>query len=225
MLQKTVYFIITAIAFVSFLSLFYSGKAISERNFRNMLENNEIKLDVIDDYLAHHEQRTDEGVDLALQLAATMDTQYLDPIAHYYSIGNMLINMSTAKLFIQNLPSESIDYNYTVGRIYSSKEFNQYNPDKAVMHLDYAALRGNLNAAADLSKLYTEASCYVEAITWAKQANKKANRSECTKLPVNINLLSDEQWQDVIFNEEELEAAKSQNRLPKLRYSDQCSFN
>ena len=114
-----------------------------------------------------------EGVDLALQLAATMDTKYLNPIAHYYSIANMLINRSTAKLFIQNLPSESIDYNYTIGGISSPKEFNQYNSDKAVKYIEYDELRDTLNAAADLSNLYTEASYHIKPSPGPNRRTKK----------------------------------------------------
>ena len=190
-----------------------------------MLDSGNYDLDIIDNYLNHHDQRTDAEYDNAIQLAATLDAKYLDQIAHYYAIGNLLINTSTANLFLQNLPSESIEFNYTAGRIYASNEFNHYNLKIAVKYLEYAALRGIKNAAADLSMIYTEANCYIEAITWAKQANKRSTSSECTKLPVNINLLSEKQWKDVLYNEEEFEAAEASNRLPVLRYSEQCNIS
>lgn len=204
------------------LTVYYSDRNVSERDFSTMLDSAIYDLEIIDKYLDHHDQKTDTDYDKAIQLAARLDSKYLDKIAHYYAIGNLLITTSTADLFIQNLPSESIEFNYTVGRIYASEEFNQKNLQKAVEYLEYAALRGNKNAAADLSMLYTQYNCYIEAITWAKQANKRDNSSECSKLPVNINLLSDQQWRDVLFNEEELAAAEASNRLPVLHYSQQC---
>lgn len=206
------------------LAVYSSDKNISEREFSAMLDSGNYDLTIIDNYLNHHDQRTDTGVDQAIQIAATLDAKYLDLIAHYYAIGNLLINTSTANLVIQNLPSTSVEFNYTAGRIYASNEFNHQNLQKAVKHLEYAALRGNKNAAADLSAIYTQASCYTEAITWAKQANKRNTSSKCSQLPVNINLLNQEEWRDVLYNEEELETASASNRLPILRYSEQCSL-
>ena len=208
--------------FAYLLSVYYSDKNVSEREYSAMLESANYDLAIIDNYLAHHDQRIDEGVDTAIQIGATLDTRYLDLIAHYYAIGNLLINTTTANLIIQNLPSTSIELNYSAGRIYASNEFNHHNLQKAVEHLEYAALRGNKNAAADLSKIYTQASCNIEAITWAREANKRSTSSECTKLPIDINQLSAEQWSSVIYNEEELETAQADNRLPNLRYSQQC---
>lgn len=187
-----------------------------------MLDSGNYDLTIIDNYLEHHDQRTDEGFDQAIQIAASLDAKYLELVAHYYAIGNLLINTATANLVIQNMPSESIELNYTAGRIYASNEFNHQNLQKAVELMEYAALRGSKNAAADLSAIYTQASCYVEAITWAKVANKRSITSECTKLPININLLSEEEWKKVIYNEDELESATASNRLPVLRYSEQC---
>jgi len=224
MAVRASFFIIVVSVLVYILSVYYSDKNISEREFSAMLESGNYDLAIIDNYLDHHDQRIDAGVDKAIQIAATLDSKYLDLIAHYYAIGNLLINTTTANLVIRNLPSVSTELNYTAGRIYATNEFNHKNLQKAVKHLEYAALRGNKNAAADLSNIYTQASCYIEAITWAKEANKRSTSSECTKLPVNINRLSPEEWRSVIYNEEELETAKAGNRLPSLRYSEQCDL-
>lgn len=224
MIYKAVFLSIIISVFVYTLAVYNSDKNRSEREFSSMLDTGHYDLTIIDNYLKHHDQRTDAGVDTAIQIAATLDSKYLAQIAHYYAIGNLLINTTTANLIIQNLPSKSIELNYTAGRIYASDEFNHKNLKKAVQHLEYAALRGNKNAAADLTRIYTEANCYIEAITWAKEANKRKTSSECTKLPVNINLLSDKQWKKVIYNEQELEKAKADQRLPALMYSEQCDF-
>lgn len=224
MIFKTTLFILISGVLVYTLSVYYSDKNISEREYSEMLDSGNNDLVIIDNYLNHHDQRTDEGYDKAIQLAAMLDIKYLDQVAHYYAIGNLLINTSTANLVIQNLPSGSIELNYTAGRIYASNEFNLHDPEKAVNYLEYAALRGHKNAAADLSMIYTRSKCYIEAITWAKQANKRSTSSECTKLPININLLSQQQWRDVLYNEKELEAAEASNRLPVIRYSEHCNI-
>ena len=85
-------------------------------------------------------------------------------------------------------------------------------------------MRRDKNAAADLSRLYGRYNCYVEAITWAREANKRGNSSKCTELPVNINLLSDEEFCATIYNEEELENANKDNRMPILKSSKQCKI-
>ena len=224
MLYKASFFSIILSILVYSLSIYYSDKNISERKFSAMLDSGNYDLKIIDNYLSHHDQKTDSGVDTAIQIAATLDDKYLDLIAHYYAIGNLLINTTTANLILRNLPSVSVELNYAAGRIYASNEFNHQNLIKAVEHLEYAALRGNKNAAAELSMIYTKASCYIEAITWAKVANKRSSSSECTKLPVNINLLSDKEWENVIYNEEELETAEAANRISVLRYSELCKI-
>ena len=224
MILKTTLSILILGALAYFFTVYYSDKNVSEREFSHMLDSEKYDLKVIDNYLNHHDQAIDEDFDKAIQIAATLDAKYLDLIAHYYAIGNLVINTSTANLVLQHLPTESIELNYTAGRIYASNEFNHQNLKKAIKHIEYAALRGNKNAAADLSMIYTQANCYIEAITWAKQANKRSISTECTKLPVNINLLSEEEWKSVIYNEEELETAEAHNRLPVLRYSEQCNI-
>ncbi|MDH5573749.1 MAG: hypothetical protein OEY89_18435 [Gammaproteobacteria bacterium] len=207
------------------LSVYYSDKRVSERDFSAMLASGHNDLVIIENYLKHHNQFTDVDYDQALRIAASLDAKYLDEIIHYYTIGNLVLRTSTAELILQQLPSDSIQLNYAAGRIYASSEFNQYRPKKAVKHLEYAALRGDKNSAATLSEMYTQASCYIEAITWAKQANKRATSSECTQLPVNINLLKPRQLDAVFHNEDELEAAEKNNRLPVLHYSEHCALN
>lgn len=207
------------------LSVFYSAKNRSERDFNAMLDSGSNNLSVIENFLKQHNQKTDLDYDKALQLAASLDAKYLDEIIHYYAIGNLIFDTKTARIILRQIPSDSVKLNYAAGQIYASNEFNLHNPHKAVTHLEFAAMRGDRNAAASLSKMYTQSNCYIEAITWAKQANKRASSSECTKLPVNINLLSEKQYDAVIYNEDELKAAEKNNRLPELHYSEQCPLN
>lgn len=214
--------ILTLSLFAYLLSIYFSGINSSERNFNAMLISGKSDLKIIENYLKHHNQVTSSDYDKALQLVAQLDEKYLEQVIHYYSTGSLILNTSTADLILQKLPSESSNINFAAGRIYATKEFNQYKPKKAVIHLEYAALRGNKNAAAPLSKIYSRSNCYIEAITWAKQANKRGSSSECTQLPINVNLLSEKQWSAVLYNEDELESANKANRLPILHYSDTC---
>ena len=220
-LKNTLYILILCLVTYG-LSIYYSGKNTSERDYTAMLASGKRDLAIIESYLKHHHQETDVLYDKALSLAAELDVKHLDEIIHYYSIGNLVLDTSSANLILKQLPSDSVPMNYAAGRIYSTNEYNHYNPQKAVTHLEYAALRGDRNAAATLTEIYTRSHCYVEAVTWAKEANKRDTSSECTKLPVNINLLNEKQYDAVLFNEDELDAAQKSERLPNLRYSDQC---
>ena len=223
MLLKTALFIIISL-FAYALSDYYSDRSTSQRELSAMYESGDINLAVLENYLNYHHQETDTDFDKALHLAAELDTKYLEDIVDYYSKGNLILNTSAAQLIIQQLPSESINLNYTAGRIYSSNEFSRYDPLKAVEHLEYAALRGSGNAAASLSEIYTKSNCYIEAITWAKQANKRIITSVCTELPVNVELLNEDQWNAVVHNEDELITAENEKRLPVLRYSNNCNI-
>ena len=222
LLKTTLFIIISLVAYT--LSDYYSDRRTSQRELIAMFESANTNLTIIENYLKHHNQETDSDYDKALHLAAELDTKYLNEIVDYYSIGNLILNTSAAHLILQQLPSESINLNYTAGRIYSSSEFSRYDPLKAVEHLKYAALRGSANAAASLSEIYTKSNCYIEAITWAKQANKRALTTVCSQLPVNVDLLNEEQWSAVIYNEDELITAERDKRLPELRYSENCNI-
>jgi|GEM_PF-5811060 len=224
MLLKTTLFIIISI-FAYALSGYYSDRSTSQRELSAMYESGDINLAILENYLNHHNQETDTDFDKALHLAAELDTKYLEDMVDYYSKGNLVLNTSAAHHILQQLPSESINLNYTAGRIYSSNEFNRHEPLKAVKHLEFAALRGNGNAAASLSEIYTKSNCYIEAITWAKQANKRILTTVCNQLPVNVELLNEEQWSAVIHNEEELITAEREKRLPELRYSENCKIS
>jgi hypothetical protein len=222
---KTSLYILIFFLFTYLLSIYYSGKNTSEREFSTMIESGNNDLAILENYLNHHDQKIDLNYDKALALAANLDVKYLDELIHYYTIGNLVLTTSSAELILQQLPSESIQLNYAAGRIYASREFNHYIPHKATRHLEYAAIRGDKNAAAIISELYALANCNAEAISWAKQANKQGARSDCAKLPVDIDQLNDKQLDIVIYNENEFEAAKKASRLPELHYSDACVLN
>ena len=206
------------------ISVYFSGSNVSQRDFDAMLSANKTDLTIIENYLNHHNQKTDIDYDKALLLAASLNNHYLQKVIDSFSAGNILLNTSTADLIIKQLPSSSTAHNYAAGRIFATNEFNHYQPEKAVKHLEYAALRGSRNAAATLTTLYAGANCYVEAITWAREANKRDVSSECTQLPVNINSLNEEQLGLIAYNEIELEIAAKENRLPELRYSSDCKL-
>jgi hypothetical protein len=61
-------------------------------------------------------------------------------------------------------------------------------------------------------------------VTWAREANKRDISSECTQLPVNMNLLNAAELQATVYNETELDMAKDEKRLPVLRYSTRCEL-
>lgn len=219
---KKIILLLDVVFIVYLASVYFSDKKTSERNFNNMLITGNIDISIIENYIKHNPQYEGEYFNKAMLLAAELDDKYLDKLITLYSRGEILLTTSTAKLILNKLPSDSININYVAGRIYSSNEFNEYNPQKAVKLLNYAALRDNKNAAEILSQIYTQSNCYIEAITWAKQANKRGISSECTELPVNVNLLTDDEWDAVVYNEDEIESAIKSKRLPKLRYSDKC---
>lgn len=207
------------------LSLYYfSDKKISERDFLHMLDSETTDLDTIDNYLQHHGEITSLHYVNALQLAANLDSAYLDKVIDYYTTGRLILKTDTARLILQQLPSDAVNINHAAGNIYATNEFQLYDPQKATQYLEFAALRGDRNAAASLTSLYTNASCYIEAITWARVANRRDSSSECSQLPVDINLLSDEELDATIENEKELSRAVTENRLPELHYSKNCSL-
>ena len=189
-----------------------------------MLDSGNHELSVLKKYLDHHNQKTDPDYDMALRLAARLDAAYLQTLTEYYANGLILLDTATAELILQQLPSESIHANQAAGRIYATREFNKYNPRKAVEHLEYAALRGDNNAAASLSRIYTQHNCYGGAITWAREANKRDLSSECTQLPVDMNLLNGDELDATVYNETELDRADAEKRLPVLRYSNRCEL-
>jgi hypothetical protein len=224
MLSRTVILILIAGAIAYGLSAFYSDKYVSEREFNAMLDSGHHELAIIKNYLDHHNQKTDLNYDTALRLAARYDAGYLQTVTEHYANGLILLDTATAALILQQLPSESLATNQAAGRIYLTNEFNQYNPRKAVEHLEFAALQGDLNAAASLAKIFTQHNCYVGAVTWAREANKRDISSECTQLPVNMNLLNAAELQATVYNETELDMAKDEKRLPVLRYSTRCEL-
>ena len=204
------------------MSIYYSDKKVSERELVSMLRSGDEDIIILRKYLNHHDQKVDSDYDKALMIAAKLDQKYLDKAIQYYVAGQLILDVSTANIILEKLPSDSIRENYAAGRIYSTDEFEKYDLDKAVLHLQYSAMRRDKNAAADLSIMYSRYNCYVEAITWAREANKRGSSSKCTELPVNINLLSDEEFRATIYNEEELEKSKKDNRMPILKSSKQC---
>ncbi len=206
------------------LSLYYSDRRVSERDYRQMLASGEIELSVIENYLQHHEPVIDSMYNQAVQLAASQDPKHLDLVIDYYTTGRLILKTSTAQLILDRLPSTSIKINHAAGKIYATEEFNLYDPVKAVQLLEYAALRGDWNAAASLAKLYAKASCHVGAVTWAREANRRDITSECSSLPVNINLLSEDELDAATDNEIELARAEKEKRLPLLRYSGSCDI-
>lgn len=208
---------------VSF-SYYYSDKNTSQRDFVHMLNTHTTDLQIIRNYLKHHEQDNSLLYLNAIQLAANLDNSYLDSVLDYYTTGRLILKTDTARLITSKLPSDSVKLNHAAGNIYATHEFQLYNPSKAVKHLEYAALRGDTNAAATLANVYANAKCYIEAITWARVANKRDNSSDCSRLPVNINILSDEELDATIKNENELARADRENRLPLLIYSKYCSI-
>lgn len=217
-----VFLLAGAIAYA--LSIYYSDKNRSERAYQAMLASGQTELAVIQNYLDHHSQKTDDEYDYALRLAAALDSRYLDKVIDYYTSGRLILDTATADIILQQLPSDSIKTNYAAGRIYATNEFNRYHPRKAIKHLEYAALRGDYNAAASLSKIFTQYKCYVGAITWARQANKRDVSSECTQLPVNMNRLNEDEVDATVYNEQEFEIAEREKRLPVLKYARACKL-
>lgn len=207
------------------VSYYLSDKKTSERDYFSMIHQDIIKLETIQNYLTHHNHATDWEYDQALRLALQQDLEYLPEILEHYTNGTLRLDTATANIIIQQLPSDSILINYAAGRIFSSDEFGHYNARKATIHLEYASLRGDKNAAEILSQLYTRKECYVEAITWAKVANSRDISSECTGLPVDVNLLTEQQWDDVLYNEEALLQARKNKLIAKLKYSQQCELS
>ena len=203
-------------------SVYYSDKNISEREYATMLAHGDMNIMIIENYMTHHNHDIDWKYDQALRLALLLDKKHLAEIINYYSNGTLRLDIDTANIILQQLPSNSIAINHVVGKILASNEFSQYNPVQAVKHLEYAALRDDKNAAETLSQLYTQAECYIEAITWAKAANKRALSSECTQLPIDVNLLSEEQWDAVLYNEKALEYSYKNKLAAKLKYSTNC---
>lgn len=204
---------------------YLSDKKTSERDYFSMIHQGNIKLETIHNYLTHHNHSTDWEYDQALRLAIKQDIKYLPEILEHYNNGSLRLDTATANIIIQQLPSDSKVINYAAGRIFSSNEYGHFDVIKATAHLEYASLRGDKNAAEILFQLYSEKECYVEAITWAKVANSRDISSECTQLPVDVNLLTEQQWDDVLYNEEELEQARKNNRIAKLKYSKQCELS
>lgn len=205
-------------------SIYFSDKNVSERELVSMLRSGNEDILVLRKYLNHHDQKVDVDYDRALMIAAKLDQKYLDKAIQYYVTGQLILNVSTANYILEKIPSDSIHENYAAGRIYSTNEFGRYDIDKAVLHLQYSAMRRDKNAAADLSRIYSRYNCYVEAITWAREANKRESISKCTELPVNIDLLSGEDFSATIYNEKELVRAKKDHRVPILKSSQQCIF-
>ena len=223
---------LTRIIFVSlfllmlvFSALFYfSDKNISERKYNEMIEHGGNNIEIIKNYMSHLQHDLDWEYDQALRLAVSMDISYLDEIIDYYANGTFRLDTTTADIILKQLPSKSILINYVVGRIYSTNEFGHHNPVKSVIHLEFAALKGDKNAAEVLSQHYTHAECHIEAITWAKVANSRNLSSECTQLPIDVNLLTEQQWDAVLYNEDALDIAGKNNTMAKLKYSEQCSI-
>lgn len=221
---RTAFFILVIGIFACALWFFYSDKYASERAFNAMLDSGHYELSTIKAYLEHHNQKTDVDYDRALRLAARFDAGYLKTVTELYANGRIILDTTTADLILQQLPAESIQLNEAAGRIYATNEFNRYDPRKAVEHLEFAALRGDNNAAASLSQIFTRHNCYVGAVTWAREANKRDISSECTQLPVNMNLLNAQELEATVYNENELDMAGEENRLPVLHYSTRCEL-
>jgi len=222
MLSRIIVLLLITGAIVFGLSFFYSDKYVAEREFNTMVDSGHYQLATIEKYLAQHNQKTDENYDKALRLAAGLDSTYLKRVTELYAKGLIILDTATADRILQQLPSDSIAANQAAGQIYATNEFNHYDPRKAVKYLEFAALRGDYNAAASLSKIFTQHNCYVGAITWAREANKRDIISECTQMPVDMNQLCAEDLQATVYNENELDMARDEKRLPVLRYSKQC---
>ena len=205
-------------------SIYYSDKNISEREYTTMLAHGDMDISVIENYMTHHQHAVDWEYDQALRLALLLDKKYLNEVVNYYSNGTLRLDIDTANFILQQLPSESIAINQVAGRILATNEFSHYDPFRAVKYLEFAALRGDKNAAETLSQLYTQAECYIEAITWAKVANTRDLSSECTQLPIDVNLLNEKQWDAVLYNEQELESSAKNNNIAKLKYSANCTL-
>jgi len=224
MLFKTILYSLVISSFIFITLIYYSDKNISEREYSTMLDRGDMDIIVIENYMAHHQHAVDWEYDQALRLALLLDKKYLNEVVDYYSNGTLRLDIDTANFILQQLPSESIAINHVAGRILASNEFSQHDPFRAVKYLEYSALRDDKNAAETLSQLYTQAECYIEAITWAKIANKRSLSSECTQLPIDVNLLNEEQWDAVLYNEKALEAAGKNNHVAKLKYSANCTL-
>jgi len=221
---KIVLYIISVTILLLTSSIYFSEKNSSERKFLNMLKNNALDSEIIWNYLSHHQHKIDSYYDTALQLAALDNIKYLHEVIYYYTHGSFILNVSTANRILQQLPSSSTAINHAAGRIYSTHEFGHYNLNQAAHHLEYAALTGDKNAAETLSIIYAESACLVEAVTWAKVANSRDLSSECSKLPVDVNRLSNEEWDAVIYNEEALEKSIKNNSIASLKYSSDCTL-
>ena len=221
---KIVLYVISVVILLLTGSVYFSDKNTSSRKLAAMLENDAADPDIILAYLSHHQHDVDSHYDNALQLIALQSSKHLNEVINYYTHGSFILNVSTADKILEQLPSDSTAINHAAGRIYATQEFGRYDPAKATQHLGYAALRGNKDAAETLSIIYTQSDCLVEAITWAKVANSRDTTSECTKLPVDMQRLNDNEWDAVVHNEQALEIAAKNNTVPLLKYSSRCTL-
>ena len=113
------------------MSIYYSDKKVSERELVSMLRSGDEDIIILRKYLNHHDQKVDANYDKALMIAAKLDQKYLDKAIQYYVAGQLILDVSTANIILEKLPSDSIRENYAAGRIYSTDEFEKYDLDKS----------------------------------------------------------------------------------------------
>lgn len=223
--MKYVFILITSLLLGSSGAFYFSDENISERQLNAMLETGEMNIEILNSYLDSHDYETDWQYDKALNLAALISEKRLAQLTQYYADGSFQLTMKTANKIINSLPSDSVNMNLSAGRIFLTDEFGMRNLKKSVSHLEYAALRGNQNAAEYLALMYKDANCLSEAATWSKIANTRKTISECGQIIVDVNLLNSEEWDAVLYNVDAIRDSYKTGTIASLKHPGTCSLH
>ena len=201
---------------------YFSDENRAHRAYMNMRASGAMDLELIDRFI----NTTTPGPEYyeALNLAATLDDDYLDKVTTLYARAQILLRRKPADRIVSLLPSESLKVNTAAGRIMMTSEFGHEDPQRARQLLEYSALRGDRDAAGYLSKLYSRFDCPVGAATWARIANEREEISVCARMPETADGFTDEQRSHLAHNRVSLSKARTRDEVPVLKYSKDCAF-
>lgn len=205
-------------------SIYFSAENRAHRAYLNMRDAGVMDFEVIDRFIRSTEASGPEYYE-ALNLAATLDDDYLDQVVTLYAQAQILLQKAPAERILSLLPSKSLKVNTAAGRIMATDRFGHRDPKRAMQLLEYSALRGDRDAAEYLVDLFNLFNCPVGAATWARIANERDRVAVCAQIPVDPSQFTDDEWDRLLFNEASLKKAWAQDEVPVLKYPTNCDLH